>query len=310
MNRIGARIDAMDSQETKPAVVAAVVTWNRPALLVECVRRLLEQTWPLAGVVVFDNGSSPPVAEALEQSGIHDPRLKVHRSATNLGGSAGFAGATEQARAAGADWVWIMDDDAHVELDAAERMVPHFCPEVVAVANYKVDARYAPLDNHMESDSGPLADGCRLKFSSFVGLCVSAAAIDTVGLPDARFFTQCDDNDYCIRLRKVGPIVLARESIIIHLYERLQKPGSEDLLQPVRYFSIRNSLWIDRRRSKVVALWTAVQVYPKLLSWAWRHPSRRIAVRFVTHAVVSGVNGHMDNQIAFDLVAAARRASR
>ncbi len=314
-SRLTSRNSACDPlvQETAQAesIFAAVVTWNRPALLVECVRRLLAQTRTIGGVVVYDNGSKEPVQDHLDAAGIRDPRVHVLRSDRNEGGTAGFARAMREAVRLGAAWVWVMDDDAHVEPDAAARMLPHLRPHVAAVANYKVDSRGEPLKNHIDPFDDNLPDGAPLRFSSFVGICVASRSIAAVGYPDERFFTQYDDNEYCQRLSRIGPILLAKESRIVHLYERLATETAPPLIDVVRYFQIRNFLWVVRRRSGILAAATAAfPLYFRLAIWALKSSPRGASLWFVTHAVLCGLTGYVDNGFPFACKSRLQKAVR
>ncbi|MEA2272653.1 MAG: rhamnopyranosyl-N-acetylglucosaminyl-diphospho-decaprenol beta,3/1,4-galactofuranosyltransferase, partial [Solirubrobacteraceae bacterium] len=89
------------------SVQAVVVTYNRRALLLECLEGIARQTHPVAGVLVVDNASTDGTREALERSGVAD-RLRIDylRLARNGGGSEGFHyGVREALRPGAADWL-------------------------------------------------------------------------------------------------------------------------------------------------------------------------------------------------------------
>src|SRR3954453_22106735 len=93
---------------TMDRVDAVVVTYNRKALLVECLRALLAQTSPLAAIHVVDNASPDGTRELradedLPARGV-SPRLEV-----NGGSSGGFAHGIAAAREGDGDWLWVMD---------------------------------------------------------------------------------------------------------------------------------------------------------------------------------------------------------
>ena len=48
-----------------PVVFAVVVTWNRRALLEQCLAHLMAQTRPCDGVIVIDNASDDGTADML-----------------------------------------------------------------------------------------------------------------------------------------------------------------------------------------------------------------------------------------------------
>lgn len=98
-----------------PRIAAIVPTYDRPALLRECVASLLAQTRPLAEIVVVDDGSTEDVGQAL--SGLAGPIRVLQQP--NRGKSAALNLAL---RGLKADYVWICDDDDLALADGAERL--------------------------------------------------------------------------------------------------------------------------------------------------------------------------------------------
>jgi rhamnopyranosyl-N-acetylglucosaminyl-diphospho-decaprenol beta-1,3/1,4-galactofuranosyltransferase len=104
-----------------PAVIAVVPTYNRKALLVECLKAIFSQTVPVAGVVVVDNASSDGTDELLRKRGLlADPRVDYLRCKANGGSSGGYHEGVKRAYLTKADWIWLMDDDAIPTPDALE----------------------------------------------------------------------------------------------------------------------------------------------------------------------------------------------
>ena len=118
----------------KHAIV--IVTYNRSALLRECLEAVESQTLPFDRIVVVDNASTD-----------EDPRYVIRREKENIGGSGGFAHGVREAYETGARWVTIIDDDAILTENFLEK-----------------------LDQAAEADGGrylcyagvPLTDGIRL----------------------------------------------------------------------------------------------------------------------------------------------------
>ena len=208
-------------------VTAAVVTYNRAALLTECVRALLAQTHPVDSVLIVDNASTDGTPERLRAEGLlDDPRIRYDRRPSNEGGAGGFARAVELARE-GADWLWLMDDDAEPRADALERLLDSRWardPGTVMLAQTVVNpdgsiqlgarghldrqVRGLGLDEHV--------DGSLLDYATFVGVLARGAAARAEDLPRAEFFIWCDDFEWCVRLRRHGVIRLVRDSEIVH----------------------------------------------------------------------------------------------
>jgi rhamnopyranosyl-N-acetylglucosaminyl-diphospho-decaprenol beta-1,3/1,4-galactofuranosyltransferase len=210
-------------------VIAAVVTYNRRALLLECLHAVLAQTHPVERLLVIDNASTDGTEDALRDAGLLD-RVEYERLPENRGGAGGFARAVEAAREAPGDWIWLMDDDSEPLPDALERLLaapPAAEPGVVAVCSKVVYGDGVTIDanqrGHFRRRLLPLAAGeyrpghhPALGFLSFVGCLIRSPAAARVALPRAEFFVWGDDVEYSIRLRELGEIRLVSESVVRH----------------------------------------------------------------------------------------------
>ena len=210
-----------------PRVHAAIVTYNRGALLVECLRALLAQTIPVARIVVIDNASTDGTPERLAATGLLEhPRVSYQRQERNSGGAGGYSRAVEFARK-DADWVWVMDDDAEARPDSLERLLASpwaqdrstavLCQAVVRPdGSHELSAR-----GHFERRPRPLSAaehvaGAELGFASLVGLLVRGDAARATDPPRADFFIWCDDFEWCLRLRRHGKLRLVPDSEVVH----------------------------------------------------------------------------------------------
>jgi len=137
----------------KDTICAVVVTYNRKALLLECLEALRKQTRPLDAIYIIDNASTdgtpeillennyipklPPsdliepweisfLISNLQKSEINSQlSITVHyvRMHENTGGAGGFYEGVKRAYEKGYDWLWLMDDDVEAKKDALERMI-------------------------------------------------------------------------------------------------------------------------------------------------------------------------------------------
>src|SRR3954454_13094695 len=93
-------------------VAAVVVTYNRAALLLECLEALAAQTHPLATVVLVDCASTDGTLERVRASGVADRlHLRIMALRRNGGGAEGFHAGVRAALGRDADWLGLMDDD-------------------------------------------------------------------------------------------------------------------------------------------------------------------------------------------------------
>src|SRR3954465_7367068 len=92
-------------------IVAVVVTFNRLTMLQRQLERLAEGP-ELDEVLVVDTASPDGTGAWLATQPVTSETLP-----TNTGGAGGFSHGLERAVAAGADLVWLMDDDGLPEPD-------------------------------------------------------------------------------------------------------------------------------------------------------------------------------------------------
>jgi rhamnopyranosyl-N-acetylglucosaminyl-diphospho-decaprenol beta-1,3/1,4-galactofuranosyltransferase len=297
---------------TSSTNAAVVVTFNRKQLLTECVDALLHQSLPLNAIFIVDNASSDGTKPYLKERGyLENPLIRYIELPHNLGGAGGFHVGMDAAHKAGFDWVWVMDDDTepyHNSLEAMERLKRY--SQVVAIANRKVDRR-----------GNETADGLRLisrihatpytkvRFSSFVGLLIRCCSIDKIGLPISAFFIHRDDTEYCMRLRSIGDIALAPESVVAHK-EVARRQKSRQIFSHVfyqkdieaycfDYYRHRNTAWIEQnyRKNPIVRypllavrfLCFAAAVLAFDVDYRW------LRIKILAKANLDGIRGRFDN---------------
>lgn len=207
-------------------VCAVVVTYNRKALLRQCLKALQRQTHPLAEIIVVDNASTDGTRAMLVAE---FPSVEVIRLSENRGGAGGFHAGIKAAMEREVNWIWVMDDDAEPMPDALEQL---FAPgldrraDTVALTSLKVGVEgarqlehagsYDPFGMQFTSIQPPVGPVTQIEYSSFVGLLISVSAARKAGLPEAGFFIWYDDVEYCIRLAKIGKLYLVRGSTVLH----------------------------------------------------------------------------------------------
>jgi rhamnopyranosyl-N-acetylglucosaminyl-diphospho-decaprenol beta-1,3/1,4-galactofuranosyltransferase len=245
------------------SITALVVTHNRKTLLCQCLGALAEQTRRPDRILVVDNASSDGTQSALRETGWLDrPEVEWLGLNENTGGAGGFSAGLRYAVETGADWVWMMDDDALPEPDALATLVARPLDATNLYASLAVDGNR--LAWPMEPANGRLRGGIlysqdlpeevNVHFAPFLGLLVSAQTVERIGTPDAGFFIAADDVEYCLRAQKQGSrVVLVRGSRVGH-------PASQSrsisvfgkrvtMLQLTpwkRYYDVRNRLLVAK----------------------------------------------------------------
>ena len=304
-----------------PSVYAVVVTYNRRALLLECLDALGRQTHRLDGVLVVDNASTDGTPEALEASGT---ALDYVRLSRNGGGAEGFHYGVRHGREAGCDWIWLMDDDCAPEPDALERLLA--APQ----ASDRDTAVLAPLVLSGERDvlplnrgwlrprwfRGPLvglspehwqADATEIGYVSLVGPLVRTEAARRTEPPRREFFIWFDDLEWMARLAGQGRIWLIPSSLMVHRDERALPDTTRlglvrDLLRGddfggawKRMYGLRNILWSGRRHGFFTAARAASFVAVGALRALASGPPRLRRLRLTLGFARDGWRGRFHN---------------
>lgn len=246
------------------SVTALVVTYNRMPLLSECLKALASQTARPGRTVVVDNASTDGTLEALASKRWTVPhKMDVLCLDDNQGGAGGFAAGIQHAIESGADWIWMMDDDASPHPDALERLMQ------VATSPNNVYGSLAVNGEHTAWTVTLVGEGLGKPIDAvvdvpilapveslpFLGFLIHRTLVERIGLPDAGFFIAADDTEYCVRARTEGAqLLLVGDSRIDHpraQRRRLRVLGRDvsylSLAPWKRYYDTRNRLLIARK---------------------------------------------------------------
>lgn len=207
-------------------VVAVVVTYNRKALLKECVNALLKQTYPLDHIIIIDNHSTDGTGEYI-QSHLKSGLIDYEYMEQNIGGAGGFNQGIKEAAKYTSEYIWLMDDDTIPTSDALKKMMD---------AADKVGFEFGFLaSNVLWKDGTPClmnipkvhedwiyqtqyleSSLVRLESASFVSLLVSKKAVKECGLPIKDFFIWGDDVEYTKRISKKFINYFCSDSVVVH----------------------------------------------------------------------------------------------
>lgn len=270
---------------------AIVVTYNRCELLQRCLAAIASQDLPPDMIIVVDNASTD---DTLPTMAVHEQVIYV-RLEINSGGAGGFNCGLKKAVEAGADWIWMMDDDAEPHRSALVELMkiatdPANIYGSVATCGENTSWTTTLLDpERREVDSvSQIPDSARVQSLPFLGFLIHRDLVQTIGLPDDGYFIAADDIEYCVRAQHAGArILIVGKSHIEHPRTvcygiRVFGTNVSYLRLPPwkRYYDTRNRLLIARKYYGIrlltqaipgsfVRLFVALRYEPQKLAQFW-----------------------------------------
>jgi GT2 family glycosyltransferase len=240
-----------------------VVTYNRRSLLRECLAAIFAQTAKPGLLVIVDNASTDGTDSVVAGfPSTADTTVVFERLETNSGGAGGFSHGLATALQRGAEWTWMMDDDAAPHPDALAELLAVADDPSCIYGSTAVNGVHTSWTTTMPGPpvlrtdlAAEVPAKARVESLPFLGFLVHRGLVERIGLPDAGFFIAADDIEYCLRARDAGAdIYIAGRSRIEH--PRTQRRVLHVLGREVaylelppwkRYYDTRNRLLIARR---------------------------------------------------------------
>lgn len=228
-----------------------------------CLAALRAQTVRPTQILLLDNASTDDTQEWINSHQLADDSIVNYiRLPENRGGAGGFAEGMKRAVACGADWIWMMDDDAEPHPNALEELMKVTDDPANVYGSLAVkgeDTSWATtLIDHNQRTVDRVSDvpaKARVLSLPFLGFMIHRDLVQKIGLPDAGYFIAADDIEYCMRAERAGAkIIVAGKSHIEHpksdrYIARLPGRNLICLKLPPwkRYYDTRNRLLIARK---------------------------------------------------------------
>ena len=257
--------------------MAVVVTYHRPELLQRCLQSLWEQRLQPGDaleVLVVDNACTDHTPELLRQAQANHPQLHVLRLPENGGGAGGFHhgmrwACTQAPRLP--DQLWLLDDDtlatatALAELlrcrrrfEAEQKQRPAFvCSQVLwlddSVCEMNIPMPVWDWNRFHGGLQGDAAAPTLVNSCSFVSVLMATDQVARVGLPIEAFFIWSDDQEYTLRLCKLGYPGLYAPASVVHHHTKENRGVNPVLMRPgdvPKYrYGMRNGAYLNRCRN-------------------------------------------------------------
>ena len=200
-------------------VVALTLNWNQLDDTSECISSLLAQGVSDLHIVVVDNGSTDGSPIVLKQ---RFPEITLLANPINLGTTGGNNVGLRWALAAGAESVFIVNNDTELEPECLSRLQAAIRPPDIGGASPLIVYYSQPgmiwasggcynrftLEQMGERRGQPVPvhwnDRLERDYLTTCGLLIKRSVLEAIGLFDERFFIYYDDSDLCLRARRVG----------------------------------------------------------------------------------------------------------
>lgn len=222
----------MPSNSKKVNIV--VVTFNRCALLEECLNALLAQDYDNFAVYLINNASTDNTEEMIKEK-FSDKRIKYYNTGKNIGGAGGFNYGMKHAATDACDYIWLMDDDTIVRKDSLRKLVNYATnhhDDFGFLSSYVKFTDGTPCQMNIptllgdennknrtwlnHTDIRTIKNDVQIIHATFVSFFVRRDVVMELGLPIKEFFIWNDDTEYSIRISNQYKCYFCPESVVLH----------------------------------------------------------------------------------------------
>ncbi len=261
--------------QANPLVIAVTVNWKQPADTLECLRSLSAQTYPRLRLLAVDNASGDGSAEQIRRA---FPQAEVLESPSNLGFAGGYNLGIRRALELGADYVFIINNDATAHPRAVEHLLAQAAgagmiaplifyaaePQRVWsaggwVSRWNLEVSFLADSLSRRYPDGRLPPAIELDFITGCAILLPRQTLESVGLFDEGYWMYYEDSDLSLRVRRLGlSIRLAPEA---HAWHKVATSSGGRDTPGERYWMARSSVRFFRKHAR------GVQVP---IVWFWR----------------------------------------
>ena len=304
-------------------VCAVVVTYNRQALLRECLDALLAQTRPVDKILIIDNASTDGTSMRLNETGyLRNDRIEYVLLEKNVGGAGGFHEGFKRSFEQGYDWLWVMDDDGIPDAASLQKLLAPrealFKGPLILDKEDEAGQRLA-FDLFLRRAAGELRITTRQEAAEaavdgliwnylcpFNGVLVSREVVERIGFPKKDMFLWGDEWDYFHRVRRAKiPTATVVDAIFRHPINRTEMRNGKIWFfkyvisytdNPLRnYLLIRNHAYIAHRHYSIRAWVKHTLAY---LAYYSKNPEQ-LKPRQVLKYSLEGLRGDLRGHLKF-----------
>lgn len=259
-----------------------ILNTNRKDDTLAALASLAENTYANHRLIVLDNQSSDGSVQAIRDA---YPDVEIIALQENLGYAGNNNVGIAAAMQAGADWVFVLNEDTILAPDCLEQLIAvgesdsrigivgpmvyhHSEPQVIQSAGGVLGKYWQ--SSHLaqnELDRGQFDQPHAVEWISGCAILVRRQVIEQVGALDTRFFYYWEETEWCLRTARAGwRIVHVPQAKLWHKgVQRDYKPGPN-----VTYYNTRNRLMMYARHHAPSRTWLHawIEILRTLLSWS------------------------------------------
>jgi GT2 family glycosyltransferase len=243
-----------------PFIVIIILNWNNGHDTLKCVDACKKLSWQELHLLVVDNHSTDNSVETLRHN---FPDLEIIETGTNLGFAGGNNIGIKRALELGAEYIWLLNNDAVPAPDALEPLVRSLLSTPAAACAtskiYYMDdpkriwfAGGAWSKGHLrlrQHGAGQLDSGQfdRITETSSVTGCsmlLSCEYLHHIGMLEERYFLYWEDTDWSARTREKGYTLLFVPDS--HVWHKVSASIAQRSAQQYYYYT-RNGLYFCRK---------------------------------------------------------------
>lgn len=230
-----------------PAIYTIIVTYNGAPWIEKCLQHLLDSS-TLTHIIIVDNASTDNTPDLIKK---YEGKFDLIRSEKNLGFGGGNNIGIQHALKAGADFLFLLNQDAYVEKDCIGQLVKTLeqHKEYGIISPLQLDSSGEQLDNAFKKYMLASLPDDEIKkiikertirivparFINAAAWMIPAHALRKTGLFHPAFIHYGEDNHYCSRMQYHGfKTGIDCEAAVIHDRGNDPKDEKKNLLRQMR----------------------------------------------------------------------------
>ncbi|CAD6490826.1 MAG: Glycosyl transferase family 2 [Candidatus Argoarchaeum ethanivorans] len=271
-----------DYKQQNRRIACVIVAYNNVSNIGKLLEVLLNQSEPIAEIILVDNASSDGTAQMVKQT---FPQVTLFANSSNTGVGGGYAQGMEYAYKKGYNWIWLLDGDSLPKVSALEQLMTALVNLMPVHPKIGILASSPTNPSTGQIYGGFIRKGLFHKIPKEIthfrkpvpvdtvvssGCLVSDKVVKDVGLPRTDFFMDFVDAEYNLRvLRKGYEIISVPNSIIYHHVGHARIITSRIIKSAIRFcFTSENVLsshppWREyyAKRNELYTFWHEFRSY-------------------------------------------------